>query len=138
MGENHENPSENFIVRKIRKTFSFDSFDQIPFLSPRESLTKNAEASEESSVRNGKKKSDTRKKNDARTRSFSANDKMEDLNLKFPYSGLMPISHCSTKHHRAVYACVSHFSILVVAQPPITCSKLTIETLEQGVKYVQS
>ena len=24
------------------------------------------------------------------------------------------------------------------AQPPITCSKLTIETLEQGVKHVQS
>ena len=24
------------------------------------------------------------------------------------------------------------------AQPAITCSKLTIETLEQGVKYVQS
>ena len=23
-------------------------------------------------------------------------------------------------------------------QPPFTCSKLTIETLEQGVKYVQS
>ena len=26
----------------------------------------------------------------------------------------------------------------VVAQPAITCSKLTIGTLEQGVKYVQS
>ena len=24
------------------------------------------------------------------------------------------------------------------AQPAITCSKLTIETLEQGVKYVQN
>ena len=24
------------------------------------------------------------------------------------------------------------------AQPAITCSKLTIETLEQGVKYIQS
>ena len=24
------------------------------------------------------------------------------------------------------------------SQPAITCSKLTIETLEQGVKYVQS
>ena len=24
------------------------------------------------------------------------------------------------------------------AQPAITCAKLTIETLEQGVKYVQS
>ena len=28
--------------------------------------------------------------------------------------------------------------ILVKAQPAITWSKLTIETLEQGVKYVQS
>ena len=26
----------------------------------------------------------------------------------------------------------------VATQPAITCSKLTIETLEQGVKYVQS
>ena len=25
-----------------------------------------------------------------------------------------------------------------VSQPAFTCSKLTIETLEQGVKYVQS
>ena len=114
MGENHEKPSENFIVRKIRKTFSFDSFDQIPFLSPRESLTKNAELSEESSIRYSKKQSGTRKKNDTRTRSFSANDKMEDLHLKFPYSGLMPISHSNTKHHRAVYACVSHFNLPVV------------------------
>ena len=28
--------------------------------------------------------------------------------------------------------------ILNLTQPAITCSKLTIETLEQGVKYVQS
>ena len=26
----------------------------------------------------------------------------------------------------------------IATQPAITCSKLTIETLEQGVKYVQS
>ena len=26
----------------------------------------------------------------------------------------------------------------VITQPAILCSKLTIETLEQGVKYVQS
>ena len=26
----------------------------------------------------------------------------------------------------------------VISQPAITCSKLTIEILEQGVKYVQS
>ena len=30
------------------------------------------------------------------------------------------------------------FSKGLVAQPAITCSKLTIETLEQSVKYVQS
>ena len=29
-------------------------------------------------------------------------------------------------------------TIFAVFQPAITCSKLTIETLEQGVKYVQS
>ena len=28
--------------------------------------------------------------------------------------------------------------IQLVAQPAITCSKLTIETVEQGIKYVQS
>ena len=28
--------------------------------------------------------------------------------------------------------------IMVIAQQAITCSKLTIETLEQGMKYVQS
>ena len=33
---------------------------------------------------------------------------------------------------------ISAFSFSVTSQPPITCSKLTIETLEQGVKYVQS
>ena len=30
------------------------------------------------------------------------------------------------------------FVYAVPAQPAITCSKLTIQTLEQGVKYVQS
>ena len=29
-------------------------------------------------------------------------------------------------------------TIVSKTQPAITCSKLTIETLEQGVKYVQS
>ena len=28
--------------------------------------------------------------------------------------------------------------LIIISQPTITCSKLTIETLEQGVKYVQS
>ena len=30
------------------------------------------------------------------------------------------------------------FSRVTFTQPTITCSKLTIETVEQGVKYVQS
>ena len=30
------------------------------------------------------------------------------------------------------------FYHVVTSQPAFTCSKLTIETLEQGVKYVQS
>ena len=32
----------------------------------------------------------------------------------------------------------SILSLKVCTQPAIACSKLTIETLEQGVKYVQS
>ena len=34
---------------------------------------------------------------------------------------------------RLVFICQTQ-----ITQPAITCSKLTIETLEQGVKYVQS
>ena len=34
--------------------------------------------------------------------------------------------------------CWSKLQIKVSTQPAFTCSKLTIETLEQGVKYVQS
>ena len=30
------------------------------------------------------------------------------------------------------------YTFLASSQPAFTCSKLTIETLEQGVKYVQS
>ena len=30
------------------------------------------------------------------------------------------------------------FEAEVISQPAFTCSKLTIETIEQGVKYVQS
>ena len=32
---------------------------------------------------------------------------------------------------------MSQSAISVISQPPITCSKLTIKTLEKGVKYVQ-
>ena len=37
-----------------------------------------------------------------------------------------------------VIASLIHFMPMLYTQPVITCSKLTIETLEQGVKYVQS
>ena len=33
---------------------------------------------------------------------------------------------------------LGHLDVATWTQPAITCSKLTIETLEQGVKYVQS
>ena len=39
-----------------------------------------------------------------------------------------------------LYGCIFSdvYILLVLTQPAITCSKLTIETLEQVVKYVQS
>ena len=40
-------------------------------------------------------------------------------------------------NEREVYA-VFRLPFRVTTQPAFTCSKLTIETLEQGVKYVQS
>ena len=40
------------------------------------------------------------------------------------------------KEKKGVNADASH--LLGQTQPAIKCSKLTIETLEQGVKYVQS
>ena len=39
--------------------------------------------------------------------------------------------------HKRVYI-IDFGHIKQDSQPAITCSKLTIETLEQGVKYVQS
>ena len=54
------------------------------------------------------------------------------------------IEHTTGLLHKIKFYCVygeilfllSHF--LVVAQQVFTCLNLTIETLEQGVKYVQS
>ena len=37
-----------------------------------------------------------------------------------------------------IYADFSRYKMIITAQPVIICSKLTIETLEQGVKYGQS
>ena len=34
--------------------------------------------------------------------------------------------------------CHGHWKISILPQPAITCSKLTIGTLEQSVKYAQS
>ena len=50
-----------------------------------------------------------------------------------PYDGL-------TKFHQSIMLkWGSHIhQFILLTQPAITCSKLTIETLEQGVKYVQS
>ena len=42
--------------------------------------------------------------------------------------------HEVTKESTKIY----QFSQQEHSQPAITCSKLTIETLEQGLKYVQS
>ena len=39
---------------------------------------------------------------------------------------------------RPISAVRSIVSFRACSQPTITCSKLTIDTLEQGVKYVQS
>ena len=37
-----------------------------------------------------------------------------------------------------VFGLEGEIILKIIFQPPLTCSKLTIETLEQGVKYVQS
>ena len=37
----------------------------------------------------------------------------------------------------ALFNILAH-DVITYSQPAIACSKLTIETLEQGVKYVQS
>ena len=45
------------------------------------------------------------------------------------------------KNHKTTHVIVyleSHLKLSFVSKPAITCSKLIIETLEQGTKYVQS
>ena len=53
---------------------------------------------------------------------------------RFKYFNVLNAKHEVTKWDKmsAKYGCVSTF------QPAITCSKLTMETLEQYVKYVES
>ena len=41
-------------------------------------------------------------------------------------------------NERYVLYIVSKLASEILTQPAFTCSKLTIETLEQGVQYVQS
>ena len=43
-----------------------------------------------------------------------------------------------TVRHRNIHSLAIKIFKIEQTQPAITCSKLTIETLEQGVKYVQS
>ena len=43
------------------------------------------------------------------------------------------------KNSFVTVACyTSNYFVFISSQPAITCSKLTMETVEQGVKYVQS
>ena len=52
---------------------------------------------------------------------------------------IMPYAVCRIGFCRIILriSLYKHKNIKVNTQPAITCSKLTIETLEQGVKYVQ-
>ena len=47
--------------------------------------------------------------------------------------------HESSQHSRSFYSFrnLLRYQKLQYSQPAITCSKLTIETLKQGVKYAQ-
>ena len=40
--------------------------------------------------------------------------------------------------HKMLLASIWVDSYIITTKPSFTCSKLTIETLEQGVRYVQS
>ena len=50
---------------------------------------------------------------------------------------LFPCRVC-TKYMFKGPTCHNHFAHRIQSQPAITCSKLIIETLEQGVQYAQS
>ena len=55
--------------------------------------------------------------------------------LQFVFS---PQTEDLKKNDRKLIPEISKRVPLIATQPAITCSKLTIEVLEQGVKYVQS
>ena len=55
----------------------------------------------------------------------------------------MKLTHVENQPHiaeeyLAMYKTKRKINIRKLSQPAFTCSKLTIETLEQGMKYVQS
>ena len=56
------------------------------------------------------------------------------INYPYFYTGVSVV--ISSKVYSNFFSTLS--SKMQASQPAITCSKLTIETLEQGVKYVQS
>ena len=55
---------------------------------------------------------------------------MSDMNINLKQICVLPHFLTSVEKY--------HFLRELDSQPAFTCSKLTIETLEQGVKYVQS
>ena len=57
---------------------------------------------------------------------------------KFPNLHSIFYYFCLLTNWAAIEILVSEYNKINVTQPAITCSMLTIETLEQGVKYVQS
>ena len=63
----------------------------------------------------------------------------DDLNVHVFQNRILNIhSICNYSNHlfSVSYGCILSF-MSDLTQPSFTCSKLTIETLEQGVKYVQ-
>ena len=69
---------------------------------------------------------------------------IRDTELKkeqVPLSEVAPVVcliKCNLEAKRFAIHHTFFFLNKVISQPAITCSKLTIETIEQGVKYVQS
>ena len=53
-------------------------------------------------------------------------------------SGTVQNGRCCFLAFQSILAVISHYFKKSITQSAITCSKLTIETLELSVKYVQS
>ena len=74
---------------------------------------------------------------------FFVNWKIQANSLKF--NGIQPSSYVKLFYSFVIVRFIAESTLTLMnetgealSQPAITCSKLTIETLEQGVKYVQS